>query len=976
MKKSLFLSILMGLVFCICCGWSAEIAENFDALTDAGQIMGSKFGNPSFSIVDEGAGNSKALLVSDRSANYFGYSYNLNDFIGGEAVLSAKVAAYGVSKNADNTIMATIKTTTSAGDSYNQIGTVSVKGTDWAEITGKRAISADATSAVLYFEAAEGLSYLLDDVSITGTGRKAAAKYVDTSSFVALKDLYNDYFTMNVACEALSHWGGYNQLSEIGNPAKEKLILEQFNGITFGNELKPDTNMGYNSPDATESYLPFVIDSSAKEMLDWAKANGIKVRGHVLVWHSQCPDAVFCKDYKPVYKGSALDPACLVSREVMLDRMKSYIDSVMFYMYKNGYADVITAWDVVNEAIEPGTNEWNLRDSYWYKTIGSDFVYWAFKYARSSSERYAARFSDLYDFNTVLPKLFYNDYNEFQESKCTAIIKLLTEYNNGHSITGEGLIDGIGMQSHLSDNTNIDAIITALNRYDAVVDEINITELDVAQTSSGANADYYQAVFYNQLFSRLIEAKKNGANLTAVTVWGLTDDNSWKKESSPLLFNGDLSAKMAFQAVVSAITGDALPEPEYVKPDFSDFYASFDAGTANDSGFSRRGDSVLAITNDSFRGNGALLVSGRTASWNGAAFEVSRFAGQTICINAWVRTADDTVTLTADIDGVWPNIVKVQCGDSEWHRITGTYSVPADMNSLKLYYETNGTADILIDDAQVKLVGITESFENSAQLFRARGSGHVPALTLTGSDKTSGNNALLVTRSAKDATISTDVSKYIGYNITVSFMAKSSDNVLALGIDGVEESRIETSIAGSGWKLVKASIVVPNTLSSAQLFIETDGSADLLIDDFSITIADMVYKCDTDGVFHTRWGGAGALEIVEENGNKTAVLKNRAEGYYGIAFEVSPYLGREVAISADIKTDDSTIVLSGDIADLWPNYLREASAPGQYKTVTAIVRLPNDMQTLTAYFETDGTSDLYADNLIIHPLTMEESLAF
>ena len=101
--------------------------------------------------------------------------------------------------------------------------------------------------------------------------------------------------------------------------------------------------MGYTDATATETNLPFVIDTSAKEMLDFAKANNIKVRGHVLVWHSQCEDAVFCKDYTPVYSDtekSVLDPSCYVSRDVMLQRMDSYIDNVMKYMYENGYADV------------------------------------------------------------------------------------------------------------------------------------------------------------------------------------------------------------------------------------------------------------------------------------------------------------------------------------------------------------------------------------------------------------------------------------------------------------------------------------------------------------------------------------------------------------------------------------------------------------------------------------------------------------
>ena len=117
--------------------------------------------------------------------------------------------------------------------------------------------------------------------------KSSDSKYVDITGYEILKELYKDYFKVGVASEALSHWGGYNPLNEIGNPAKEALIKQEFNSMTFGNELKPDCNMGYNDESATETNLPFVIDESAKEMLDWAKANNIPVRGHVLVWHSQ-----------------------------------------------------------------------------------------------------------------------------------------------------------------------------------------------------------------------------------------------------------------------------------------------------------------------------------------------------------------------------------------------------------------------------------------------------------------------------------------------------------------------------------------------------------------------------------------------------------------------------------------------------------------------------------------------------------------
>ncbi|MBQ8548815.1 MAG: endo-1,4-beta-xylanase, partial [Lachnospiraceae bacterium] len=88
---------------------------------------------------------------------------------------------------------------------------------------------------------------------------------------VILKDVYQDYFRIGVACEKISERFTNH---EIGNPEKEALMKKQFNSMTFGNELKPAYNMGFSSPEATEEYLPFVINPEAKAMLDWAKENG------------------------------------------------------------------------------------------------------------------------------------------------------------------------------------------------------------------------------------------------------------------------------------------------------------------------------------------------------------------------------------------------------------------------------------------------------------------------------------------------------------------------------------------------------------------------------------------------------------------------------------------------------------------------------------------------------------------------------
>lgn len=854
----------------------------------------------------------------------------------------------------------------------------------------------------MYFETAKDISYIIDDIKIvvdgdyTEPGDGDSGDYVDTSNYKVLKELYQDNFKMGVACEALSHWGGLNPLSEIGNPNKEELIKRQFESITFGNELKPDYNMGYQSQKATETNLPFVINTSAKEMLDWAKENNILVRGHALVWHSQCPDAIFVKGYKPVYlddKKTVLDENYLVTRDIMLQRLESYIYSVMEYMYKEGYAETIFAWDVVNEAIEVGTNGNNMRNSYWYKTIGEDFMYYAFKYTKDAVLQYSKEYASLYDIDAsnteaigkIQPKLFYNDYNEYQPEKRDAIIGALQRDLDGHSIIGEGLIDGIGMQAHLSDNTNIELFCEALRTYNKVVDEVHITELDVSQTSTGVNADYYQAVFYNNLFKALVKEVDNGANLTSVTIWGLTDDNSWKKESLPLLFNANLSKKLAFDAIVYAKTGQELPSPSYVAPDFTDMYVDFegDNATGESEGFTVRGSGSLTVQKDVvFNGDAALLDSGRTSNWNGVAFDVSRFVGQTISISAWVKSAADTVKVSADIDGSWPNIATVNTSNGEWTQIKGTYKVPSTLNSLKLYFEAGDTNDIYIDNVRVKLVGMEEGFEEDTNIASARGVGHMPVVSVvdTVSHGDTGH-AFQVRRDAQEASMKFDVSKYIGNVVNVKAFVKTTDSKIRLGMDGDNPIQItEVNTVPGEWTEVSGTYQITNADASANMYIETDGTADFYVDDIFVEIGEFVDDVEKEEhAFTTRWGGAGTITRVEDGANNhAAVLTNRTSSYFGAAFDASAYLGMEVEISLDVKTTDKIIKLSADIADLWPNYAQVTSTPGEYTTIRTVVTLPNNLTGLKLYVETDGTSDIYVDNLRIKriPMGTEHKVTF
>ncbi|MBO4628264.1 MAG: endo-1,4-beta-xylanase [Lachnospiraceae bacterium] len=689
---------------------------------------------------------------------------------------------------------------------------------------------------------------------------------------MVLKEVYKDLFKIGTAVESIHDKFENN---EIGNPDKEALIVREFSSMTCANEMKPAYNMGWNSPDAREDYLPYVINPNAKRMLDWVKANGLKMRAHVMVWHSQCAQEAFCKDYKPVFIPvdeeklkenprlrffRKLDPVCFVDRETMLRRLESYIDSMLDYIYREGYAEQIYAWDVVNEAIElADKTETGLRNSYWYQVIGDDFIYWSFRFAKAAVMKHSVQYAGVYGIDTadeaalarIRPTLVYNDYNEWQPDKKAAIIAALKREDHGHgSIIGEGLIDGIGMQGHISDNNDIDEYIAALKEYASLVREVQITELDVKCTCTNQNREYYQAVFYKEFFERLIEAKKEGANLTSVTIWGLTDDNSWIRGADPLLFRKDLSAKKSHEALIYAVTGGDLGEPEYVARDLSTHVFDFETPEGEEPkdpeeyGFKMRGFGKCILSEEkAHSGKFSLTTTPRFADWMGITCDVTDFIGQTIQIDAWVYSEAKEIILGADIEGVFPQIATVE-GGTEWKKLSASYKVPTGQHSLRLFFGTKEDSQgpcspLFLDDLSIELIGQEESFEEETNIAAIRGAGHLPFIFVTDKESVDGKgHALGVTRQEKDATISLDVSAYIGKTVDVTMFVKTSDSVIRVGVDGSEPVLCAEVAAKAGeWTEVHTTATLPDGVLSAKLYVETDGRADFFVDDVFVKLA-------------------------------------------------------------------------------------------------------------------------------------------
>lgn len=306
----------------------------------------------------------------------------------------------------------------------------------------------------------------------------------------------------------------------LSNPKLEKLVLEQFNTVTCENETKPDALLNQMAC-VSKNEVVVMFPKRTTEILDWAKEHNLKVRGHVLVWHSQTPDWFFKEGFK--------NEGALVSREVMLQRMESYIKQVLEYCNTN-YPGLVYVWDVANEVFEDGNGEY--RNSYWYQIVGEDFVRYAFEYARKYAEPGT--------------KLFYNDFNCYIDQKQNAIMKVVKE------LAELGLIDGIGMQSHLDvDYPSVESYTRTLERFSKLGLEVQITELDVTTSGSDEASFRKQGEYYDKLFQIISMYEKLGStNITGLTVWGVSDIYSWRSSQYPLLFDAALQPKPAYYGVL------------------------------------------------------------------------------------------------------------------------------------------------------------------------------------------------------------------------------------------------------------------------------------------------------------------------------------------------------------------------------------------------------------------------------------------
>ncbi|MBQ7419147.1 MAG: endo-1,4-beta-xylanase [Prevotella sp.] len=371
-----------------------------------------------------------------------------------------------------------------------------------------------------------------------------------------LKDAYRDYWYTGVS---VNQWqveadrDGSNTFDVTGHISNDQtadwpLIVNNFNWVVAENCMKCEV------VHPKEGVYDFTL---ADKFVDKARAAGLKVMGHALIWHSQCAPWFHYDD-----QGN------LVSPDVLKKRMREHI-----YTIVNHFKGRVDAWDVVNEAFE---DDGTPRKSLFWEILGTDYIPLAFQYAHEADPSI---------------ELYYNDFSMNKAAKVEGVARFF------RPLIQQGLpVTAIGMQGHMILEDNVDNSV--IKQYDHSIttlaalgvktffSELDISVLPNPYGFSGANIsdkfayrpemdpykeglpkaqeeklEQFWVDFYRMLLS-------HHQDIQRISFWCLNDASSWRNDfpikgrtDYATLFDRQNQPKSFIQALINLVK----PQPSDTK---------------------------------------------------------------------------------------------------------------------------------------------------------------------------------------------------------------------------------------------------------------------------------------------------------------------------------------------------------------------------------------------------------------------------
>lgn len=283
-----------------------------------------------------------------------------------------------------------------------------------------------------------------------------------------------------------------------------RLLAREFDLVT------PENDMKHERIHPARTQYRF---EPADSILAFADSAGLRVRGHPLVWHRQLASWLTSGSWTPTE-----------ARALLQDHVTTVVGH---------YRGRLLAWDVVNEAL---ADDGSLRPGLWLDLVGRDYIELAFRAARAADPAVA---------------LFYNDYNiEGVNVKSDSAYALLREFR------ARGVpIDGVGLQAHFVAGGVPATLGQNISRFAALGLKVHITELDI-RVPIPATAAMLQTQAQN--YRDVVQTCLSYPACEVVSVWGLTDRESWIPSAFPgfgdaLLFDASYQPKGAYFGVYDAL---------------------------------------------------------------------------------------------------------------------------------------------------------------------------------------------------------------------------------------------------------------------------------------------------------------------------------------------------------------------------------------------------------------------------------------
>ena len=301
----------------------------------------------------------------------------------------------------------------------------------------------------------------------------------------------------------------------LSNSTLTGVASSQFDMVTPGNEMKWDTTEPSNG---SYNFGP------GDQIVSYARANGMRVRGHNLVWDSQLPSWV----------------SSLPSGQVQA-AMEGHITTEATH-----YKGEVYSWDVVNE---PFNEDGSLKQDAFYNAMGSGYIADALRTAHAADPA---------------AKLYLNDYNiEGENAKSNAMYSLV------QSLKSQGVpIDGVGLESHFILGQVPSTMQANMQRFVALGVNVAVTELDDRITLPATSANLTQQA---NDYAAVVKDCLAVSGCVGVSQWGVGDADSWvpgafSGQGAATMYDDNYQPKPAYAAVVAALGGSSSTAPPTTTP--------------------------------------------------------------------------------------------------------------------------------------------------------------------------------------------------------------------------------------------------------------------------------------------------------------------------------------------------------------------------------------------------------------------------